>query len=80
MQIALATRGDARAFLTHFVGGGLEDNRYVVETFRSLANGDTVPVQTDRTKPKGRRKARGTVLPLKAVEKTRPVSATRSSS
>ncbi len=72
MQAVLAPRGDARTFLTHFVGGGLEDDRYVVETFRSLANGDIVPVQADGAKPKGRRKARGRVLPLKAVENMRP--------
>ena len=71
MQTALAPRGDARTFLTHFVGGGLEDERYVVETFRSLANGDIVPVHAD-TKPKDRRKARGTIAPLKAVERLRP--------
>jgi len=35
MQAALAPRGDARTFLTHFVGDGLEDDRYVVETYRS---------------------------------------------
>ena len=72
MQTALAPRGDARTWLTHFVGDGLEDDRYVVETFRSLANGDIVPVQANGTKTKGRRKARGTILPLKAVETMRP--------
>ena len=72
MQAAIAPCGDARTYLTHFVGGGLEDDRYVVETFRSLANGDIVPVQADGTKPKGRRKARGTILPLKAVATVRP--------
>ena len=72
MQAAIAPRGDARTFLTHFVGSGLDDDRYVVEKFRSLGNGDIVPVQADGTKPKGRRKARGTILPLKAVEKMRP--------
>ncbi len=35
MQAAIAPRGDARTFLTHFIGGGLEDDRYVVETYRS---------------------------------------------
>ena len=72
MQAAIAPRGDARTYLTHFVGSGLDDDRYVVEKFRSLANGDIVPVQADGRKPKGRRKARGTVLSLKAVEKMRP--------
>ena len=32
MQTALAPCGDARTFLTHFVGAGLEDDCYVVET------------------------------------------------
>ena len=72
MQTALAPRGDARTFLTHFFGGGLKDDRYVVEIFRSLANGDIVPVQANGAKPEGRRKARGTILPLKAVETMRP--------
>ena len=39
MQLAIAPRGDARAFLTHFVVSGLDDDRYVIEKFRSLANG-----------------------------------------
>ncbi len=72
MQAAIAPRGDARTFLTHFVGSGLDDDRYVVERFRSLANGDIVPVQADGTKPKGRRKARGAIVSLKTVEKMRP--------
>ena len=72
MQTVIAPRGDARAFLTHFVGSGLDDDRYVVEKFRSLANGDIVPGHADGDKPKGRRKAPGTILPLKAVEKMRP--------
>ncbi len=72
MQTALAPRGDARTFLTHFVGGSLEDDRYVVARFRSLANGEIVLVQAGGTKPKGRRRARGEILPLKAVETMRP--------
>ena len=43
-----------------------------MEKFRSLANGDIVPVHAEGTKPKGRRKARGVIVPLKAVEKMRP--------
>ena len=72
MQAALAPRGDARTYLTHFVGDGLEDDRYVVETYRSLANGEIVPVNADGSRPTGRRKALGRILPLKAVEKLRP--------
>ena len=72
MQMALAPRGDARTWLTHFVGGGLDDDRYVVETFRSLASGEIIPVEAGGTRPRGRRKARGRILTLKAVEKLRP--------
>ena len=72
MQAALAPRGDSRTYLTHFVGDGLEDDRYVVETYRSLANGEIVPVHADGSRPRGRRKALGRILPLKAVEKLRP--------
>ena len=72
MNAAIAPRGDARTWLTHFVGNGLDDDRYVVQTFRSLANGDIVPVQADGTTRKGRRKARGRILTLKAVERLRP--------
>ncbi len=72
MQAVIAPRGDARTFLTHFVGSGLDDDRYVVEKFRSLANGNIVPVPADGTKPKSRRKVRRTIVPLKAVEKMRP--------
>ena len=72
MQTVLGPRGDARTYLTHFVGGGLDDDRYVVQRFRSLASGDIVPVRADVTKQKGRSKARATIVPLRAVEKMRP--------
>ena len=72
MQAALEPRGDARTFLTHFVGGGLDDDRYVVQRYRSQADGDIVAVESDGTRPKGRRKTRGRILTLQAVEKLRP--------
>ena len=55
MQTVLTPRGDARTLLTYFVGGGLDEDRYAVQRFRSMANGDIVPVHADGTKPKGRR-------------------------
>ena len=76
MQTVIAPRGDARTFLTHFVGGGLDDDRYAVQRFRSVANGDIVPVHADGTRPKGRRKARPTIASLKAAEKMRPARRT----
>ena len=73
MQATLAPRGDAQTFLTHFVGGGLDDDdRYVVERFRSKADGNIVPVLPGGTDTKGRRKARGTIVTAKAVERMRP--------
>ena len=67
MQTVIAPRGDARAFLTHFVVVGLDDDRYAVQRFRSLANGYIVPIHADGTRPKGRRKAQPTTISVKAV-------------
>ena len=72
MQAALAPRGDSRTFLTHFLGSGLDDERYVVQRYRSRANGDIVPVDADGARPKGRRRARPAVVSLEEVEKLRP--------
>ena len=74
MQAALAPRSHARTFLTHFVVGGLDDDRYVVQPYLSQANGDIVPLDADGAKPKGRRKPLPTIGTLKAVEKMRPAS------
>ena len=41
MQTVHALRGNARTFLTHLFGSGLEDDRYVVERFRSMVDGDS---------------------------------------
>ena len=35
---------DAQSFLIHLFGGGLDDDRYVVERYRSLADGQIRPV------------------------------------
>ena len=44
VQTAFAPRSDARIYLTHFVGSGLDDERYVVQRYLPRANGDIVPV------------------------------------
>ena len=72
MQAALAPRGDARTYLTHFVGSGLDDDRYVIQRYRSQADGDIVPVEANGIRPKGRRKPRPTIASLRQVEKLRP--------
>ena len=43
-----------------------------METYRSLASAEIVPVLADGSRPKGWHKALGRILPLKAVEKLRP--------
>ena len=53
MQTVIAPRGDARTFLTHFVGGGLDDDRYAVQRFHSMANGDIVPIHADGSRAEG---------------------------
>ena len=72
MQAAIAPRGDARTYLMHFVGGGLDDERYVIQRFVSRSNGDIVAVPAEAPGRKGGRRARGTIVPLKEVEKLRP--------
>ena len=72
MQAALAPRGDARTFLTHFVGSGLDDDRYVVERYLSRADGDIVPIDANGIKPNGRRKPRPAIASLRAVKRMRP--------
>ena len=69
MQAVLAPRGDARAVLTHFVGSGLDDDRYVIQRYLSQAHGDIVPIDLDGAKPKGRRKPQLAFASLKAVQK-----------
>ena len=51
MQATLDPRGDAQTFLTHFGGGGLEDDRYVIQRYVSRADGDIVPVHAYDTSP-----------------------------
>ena len=53
-------------------GRGLEEDRYVVERFKSMTNGDIRPVSADGPGKKGRRKARRTTVSLKAVKEMRP--------
>ncbi len=66
--------GNASTFLTHLFGQGLDDDRYVVERFRSMADGDIRPLRAGgpRTKGKGRPKASGTIVSRQAVRKMRP--------
>ena len=64
----------ADTFLTHIFGRGLEDDRYVIERFRAMADGDIRRCDGDRsaTGVKSRRKARRVTATLKAVKELRP--------
>ncbi len=72
MQAALAPRGDSRTWLTHFVGSGLDDDRYVVQRYLSRANGDIVPVDDDGARPKVRRRARPGIVSREALDRLPP--------
>ena len=73
MTAAMAMPGNtADTFLVHFFGTGLADDRYVVERFRALADGDIRPIRTEAAGAKGRCKAKHTVVSRKQAEAMRP--------
>ena len=73
MQIGSAQRGNTETFLVHIFGRGLDDERYVVERFRSMADGEIRPVPITAPAVRGRRRrARNTVTSLSNVKQMRP--------
>ena len=63
----------ASTFLIHYFGGGLDgDDRFVVERFRALANGEIRPVRAEARKAKGARTAGRTVVSRREAEAMRP--------
>ena len=75
MTAAIAFPGNtASTFLTHFFGSGLADERYVVERFKALADGDIrreageEPAQAKR----GKRKVSRATATLNEVKEMRP--------
>ena len=73
MNTAIAIPGSAATLLTHFFGGGLADDRYVVEKFEAMANGDIRRCPNEAPTPaKGRRKAKFVTATVKAVKEMRP--------
>ncbi len=72
MHAAIAVPGSASTILTHVFGRGLADERYVVERFQAMADGDIRRAPGDAAPAKGRRKAKRTVVTLKAVRQLRP--------
>ena len=63
---------DAQTFLVHLFGLGLEDNRYVVETYRSRPDGQIELVQPEQPRTKGRHMPRRKIVSRKAVREMRP--------
>jgi len=73
MSTAMAVPGNtASTFLTHFFGHGLADDRYVVERFQAMANGDIRRSPGDEPAKNSRRKAKRTTATLDEVKEMRP--------
>ena len=72
MTTAMAMPGNtASTFLIHFFGSGLADDRYVVERFKAMADGDIRHWPGGEPAKKGR-KAKRVTATLKAVKDMRP--------
>ena len=63
-------RGDACTFLTYLFGGGLDEDRYRVQRYKSCADGEILPRRRDMAAKKGRT-VRETVS-LRTVKQMRP--------
>ena len=59
----------ATTFLTHFFDGGLADERYLVERFRSMADGEIKPVDGKSSRGGGKSPA---TLSRRSVTRLRP--------
>lgn len=74
MNAAMAMPGNtADTFLVHFFGTGLADDRYVVERFKAMVNGDIRRCPDEApAKGKGRCTTNYFTASLKAVKEMRP--------
>ena len=73
MQTIGALQGGARTYLVHNFGNGLDgEDRFVVERFKALLDGDIRPIQPEAPEAKGRRGAKRMVVSRKEVEAMRP--------
>ncbi|MDD9990619.1 MAG: hypothetical protein OXP75_02350 [Rhodospirillales bacterium] len=72
MQTGRVFHRDAQTFLVHLFGRGLDDERYVVERYRSRPDGEIRSVEAERPGTRGRRKPRRTIVSVSAVKKLRP--------
>ena len=66
MRTATIPHRDTQTFLTHIFGPGLDDDRYLVERFRSMADGEI------RRRTGDEPTAKGEIVSLRAVQRMRP--------
>ena len=72
MRIGRMFHRNAQTYLVHVFGRGLEGDRYVIEKYRSLADGQIHPVEAEQPGTRGRRSKRRTIMSAGAVKKLRP--------
>lgn len=74
MNAAIAIPGNtAKTFLVHDFGSGLEgDDRFVVERFKALADGNIRPVRPEAPGAKGKARRKRIVVSRKQAEALRP--------
>ena len=76
MQRIDALRGGAGTWLVHAFGSGLDgEDRFTVERYRAMVDGDIRPVRPEGSGAKGRRGAKPPVVSRKQVEALRPARA-----
>ncbi|MDE2814899.1 MAG: hypothetical protein OXM01_17870 [Gemmatimonadota bacterium] len=63
---------DAQTFLVHMFGRGLDDDRYVIERYRSKPDGEICSVEAQQPKKKAGRKPRRIIASVNTVKKMRP--------
>ena len=73
MQTIEALQGGARTYLVHNFGNGLDgEDRFVVERFKALIDGEIRAIEPEAPKAKGRRKTRRIVVSRTEVEAMLP--------
>ena len=72
MRIGRMFHRNAQTYLVHVFGRGLEGDRYVIEKYRSLADGQIHAVEAEQPGTRARRGQRRTIMSAGAVKKLRP--------
>ena len=72
MRIGRMFHRNAQTYLVHVFGRGLEGDRYVIEKYRSLADGQIHAVEAEQPGSRARRGKRRTIMSAGAVKKLRP--------